>query len=83
MNDYLIILEYFFVFVFFVISVFNLIMLINISNSLIKFYDIFKEFSDFRPPIRTNTPRKANSNLIDINQVGTYDARFQTKEIKS
>lgn len=61
-----------------VVSIFNLIILINMSASLLKFYDFYKTSQSQIQTKKTSPPnRNQDGGLIDLNQVGTYDARFQ------
>jgi hypothetical protein len=57
---------------------FNFIILINLSSSLLKFYEYYRE-SQIEKKIKT-PKRSENKGLIDLKQVGTYDSRFQIEQ---
>lgn len=55
----------------------NLLFLIGINNFLIKFYNFIKEDSTKSAKKNINRIEKG---LMDINAVGTYDARFNQQK---
>lgn len=59
------------------ISFSNLLFLIGINNFLIKFYDFITK-EDSPKSIKKNINNEKG--LIDINAVGTYDARFNQQK---
>lgn len=62
------------------ISFINFLFLMGINNSLIKFYNFFKEESSKELPQINKLNVNNQKGLVDINSVGTYDARFNNKQ---
>jgi len=52
----------------------NLALTMRIAWFLVKFADMFKQSKH----LDTMSPKKESSGLIDLNDVGTYDPRFQS-----
>jgi hypothetical protein len=49
----------------------------NLSNSLLKFYEFYRtQKIDQKTSVNSKSPTP-DKGLVDLNEVGTYDARFQ------
>lgn len=56
----------------------NFVILIIVSNSLLKFYEYRR--TNFQKKITPNNPNVSEKGLVDLNEFGTYDARFQINQ---
>ena len=55
----------------------NSLLLMNLSNSLLKFYEFYRtQKIDQKTSVNSKSPTP-DKGLVDLNEVGTYDARFQ------
>lgn len=70
---------YFLIFFCLFFAVLNFVILIIMGNSLLKFYEYCR--TNFQKNdqkiISPNSKRTPDKGLVDLNEVGTYDARFQ------